>query len=284
MPVDISDMSPIEQWKKLALTINENYRKVSGFVVIMNLRYLPHIAAGLSYSFENLAKPVILTGGVRQIYMCNNDSSPNLSGSLLLASFFHIPEVGVFSNGKLLRGNRVIRSSCNSTGAFDSPNYPPLATVDSEISIHWDKILNLPIASEEFGINLNFNEDVEHFVVTPELNDVTIEEVYSSFTPSEDPDGFRRRGVIMESFGNGNIRKGSRLYKIIGDYKEKGCLTFNVTQCHQGSVLDFEVNAAINAGAINCGDLVPPAAFAKVSQILSDDVKLAKLGTHCRAD
>lgn len=273
IPVDILNLSIFDKWKKLANIIFENYKKATGFVIISNLRYLPHISSGLSYSFENLSKPVIITSGLRQIYSCNNDSSPNVSGALLLAGYFQIPEVCVFSNGKLFRGNRVTRKSCNKTSAFCSPNYPPLAIVDSEITIFWDRILNLPFGNEEFSINAAFNENVSHLLVTPELNDAKIDQVYSIAGSNKATD-FKRQGVIMESFGNGNIRHESRLAKIIGEFKTKNCLTFNVTQCHSGSVLEFEMNSGVHFGAISCGDLVPPAAFAKVSHILAEDVIL----------
>ena len=39
-----------------------------------------------------------------------------------------IPEVTIFFNYKLLRGNRSTKISCESFLAFDSPNTPPLGT------------------------------------------------------------------------------------------------------------------------------------------------------------
>ena len=78
--------------------------------------------------------------------------------------------------------------------------------------------------------------------------------------------------VIIESYGNGNIHHTSELASIIKAAKEKGLFTFNTTQCHQGTVLDKEPNSAAHFGAINCGDMVMPAVYAKVSQIMASKV------------
>lgn len=252
-------------------SIFSRYNTAAGFVVITPLRYMTQIAAGLSYAFNNLGKPIILTSGLRNMFSWNNDSIPNLSGSLLLSGNYNIPEVCVFANGQLFRGNRTIRLSCDSTEGFGSPNYPPLAILDTEITINWDFIQTPPIPQFNIlSLNRDFNPNIAHLVVTPEINEVALEKVFDT------PKGhFKYKGVIMESFGNGNLRLKSSLVKKIPEVREKGCFTFNITQCHQGSVLSFEMNTAAKLGAINCGDLVPAAAYAKVSQILSHNVPLA---------
>lgn len=64
----------------------------------------------------------------------------------------------------------------------------------------------------------------------------------------------------------------SKLRDWISKGEKQDILTFVITQCHRGSVFSFEKNSAKLLGAINCGDMVPPAVFAKVSQILEDPV------------
>ena len=83
----------------------------------------------------------------------------------------------------------------------------------------------------------------------------------------KDPNNMK--SVIIESYGNGNIHHTSELATIIKNARENSLFTFNTTQCHQGAVLDKEINSAVHFGAINCGDMVMPAVFAKVSQIMA---------------
>lgn len=39
----------------------------------------------------------------------------------------------MFFHGKLYRGNRCLKVDSRSFGAFDSPNFPPIASVESGI-------------------------------------------------------------------------------------------------------------------------------------------------------
>lgn len=202
----------IENWKKLAARIKDDYNQAMGFVIVSPLKHLCHIASGLSYTFENLGKPVILTSGFRRIDFCNNDSSPNLFGSIMIAGNHLIPEVSIYCNDRLLRGNRAVRQSCDSTNLYDTPNYPPLAHISDEVTISWESILNPPFPGEEFSLNLEFSSCIERIVLHPQLNEEVIAEAYEekSLEPmrkaSEDlPLIFINRGVILESFGNGRL-------------------------------------------------------------------------------
>lgn len=69
-----------------------------------------------------------------------NDAVDNLLGSLLVAGHFNIPEVVIFFHNKLLRGNRTTKESTNEMEAFNSPNFPPLATMGVNFDIKWELI------------------------------------------------------------------------------------------------------------------------------------------------
>lgn len=62
-----------------------------------------------------------------------SDGRDNLLVSLMLAGGFVIPEVTVMFGERLLRGNRTVKVSADSLRAFDSPNFPPLATIGINI-------------------------------------------------------------------------------------------------------------------------------------------------------
>jgi len=76
---------------------------------------------------------VILTGSQIPLSELFNDSIDNLLGALIVAGHYTIPEVCLFFNHKLLRGNRSIKASSEEFDAFDSPNLAPLANVGIEI-------------------------------------------------------------------------------------------------------------------------------------------------------
>lgn len=82
---------------------------------------------------EALGKIVILTGSQVPIFDTRSDGLDNFLASLVIAANYSIPEVCVFFGTNLLRGNRTSKMSACSFEAFQSPNFPPLATANINI-------------------------------------------------------------------------------------------------------------------------------------------------------
>ena len=51
-----------------------------------------------------------------------NDAIGNMLGAITIAGHFDIPEVCVFFNNKLFRGNRMIKTDSFGFSPFESPN------------------------------------------------------------------------------------------------------------------------------------------------------------------
>jgi L-asparaginase/Glu-tRNA(Gln) amidotransferase subunit D len=62
------------------------------------------------------------------------DARRNLSVSMLIAGNYDIPEVCIFFNNALLRANRSTKRDNWGFSAFDSPNYPQLALLGSNVT------------------------------------------------------------------------------------------------------------------------------------------------------
>jgi hypothetical protein len=62
-----------------------------------------------------------------------SDGRENLIGALIAAGSLDIPEVCVYFNNKLFRGNRTIKMDNSGLDAFTSPNMAPLALMDISI-------------------------------------------------------------------------------------------------------------------------------------------------------
>lgn len=80
-----------------------------------------------------------------------SDAYDNLLGALIVAGHFTIPEVCVFFNHTLLRGNRSIKASSEEFGAFSTPNLPALATVGTDIG-------RLPSSSNRKSLSLRISD------------------------------------------------------------------------------------------------------------------------------
>ena len=80
-PIDSSDMSPV-RWKQLVKVIADRYDEYDGFVVLHGTDTMSYTASVLSFMFENLTKPIILTGSQLPIGQLRTDGKENLMTSL----------------------------------------------------------------------------------------------------------------------------------------------------------------------------------------------------------
>jgi L-asparaginase len=132
--LDSSNVGPAE-WVMLAKQVQEHYYDYDGFVVIHGTDTLAYTASALSFMLENLGKPVVLTGSMIPMGEVYNDARRNLIISLVFAAQLELPEVVLFFNDRLLRGCRARKLHSTGLDAFDSPNFPPLATVGTAIHL-----------------------------------------------------------------------------------------------------------------------------------------------------
>ncbi|MBQ5644513.1 MAG: asparaginase, partial [Bacteroidaceae bacterium] len=137
-PIDSSDMEP-ELWSRIVTIIEENYEKYDGFVILHGTDTMSFTASALSFMLEDLMKPVILTGSQLPIGALRTDGKENLITAIEIAAAKNsdgtpvVPEVCVFFQEKLMRGNRTTKINSESFGAFDSNNYPPLGVAGTSI-------------------------------------------------------------------------------------------------------------------------------------------------------
>uniref|UniRef100_A0A914RPT8 L-asparaginase N-terminal domain-containing protein n=1 Tax=Parascaris equorum TaxID=6256 RepID=A0A914RPT8_PAREQ len=99
--LDSSDMT-FDDWIRIGKDIRQSYYQYDGFVVLHGTDTLAYTASALSFMFENLGKPI-------PVCEVRSDGRENLIGALITAGNFDIPEVTVYFNNKLLRGNRSVK-------------------------------------------------------------------------------------------------------------------------------------------------------------------------------
>lgn len=210
-------------WAEIAWTIYWNYTLFDGFVVLHGTDSLAYTCSALSFMLRNLGKPVILTGSQSPMLALQNDATDNLLGSLVIAGHFMVPEVCLYFNNKLFRGNRSIKVAASDFAAFDSPNCVPLAvTTSMRTNINW-KLVNRPRNIENFSIQTNL--DTSHVAclrifpgIKPQMMDAVLK-----------LDGLR--GLVLETFGAGNAPEDNAMTKVLADAIQRGIVIVNVTQC-----------------------------------------------------
>ena len=224
---ELLDSSSVDAkgWTLIAQTISRNYRLFDAFVVLHGTDSLAYTSSALSFMLQNLGKPVILTGSQAPMMELQNDATDNLLGSLIIAGHFMIPEVCLFFNYKLFRGNRATKVSADEFAAFASPNFPPLATItSSKTNVFWN-LIHRPTRIKPFSVQTNI--DTAHVAclrifpgIKPEMVDAVLR------VPG-------LRGLVLETFGAGNAPGGpdSAMSRIFTEAVQRGIAIINVTQC-----------------------------------------------------
>lgn len=219
----------VSDWVKIAKTIEENYKKYDGFVVLHGTDTMAYTASALSFMLENLNKTVIITGSQIPLLELKNDAVDNLLGSLLVAGHFNIPEVLVFFANKLLRGNRVTKESTVEMTAFNTPNFQPLGVMGVEFDIDWHHIQRHVYEGPILAFT-EMDNNISLISVSPLLNLKIIENIL-----------LESKAVIIQAYGMGNIpSKNKELLTLLDKaINEKGIIVVILTQCHRGTVNDL---------------------------------------------
>jgi lysophospholipase len=173
--IDSSNMV-IADWIKIAKTIEINYKKYDGFIVLHGTDTMAYTASALSFMLENLNKTVVVTGSQIPILELKNDAVDNLLGSLLVAGHYNIPEVAIFFNNKLLRGNRATKENTIEMEAFGSPNLAPLGTMGVNFEINWEAIQRHTFEGKMEAFT-NMSSDISLISISPCLNMKVIDSV-----------------------------------------------------------------------------------------------------------
>lgn len=281
-PIDSSDMN-IEEWRKLGDVIYKNYDDYQGFVVLHGSDTMSYTGSALSFMFENLTKPIILTGSQLPIGDLRTDAKENLITSLQLAieqenGIPLVQEVCIYFEYQLYRANRTAKMNAEHFEAFNSPNYPPLAISGVHLNIDKNLLWKARVEDPAFAKaeqktapftktnKMNYRPKLVDQVVLLKLFPGITETVVRAICNINN-----LKGIILETYGSGNAPTQPWFVKILKEALENDIRIVNVTQCMGGAVVmgKYETSVQLKKiGIVTGKDITTEAALAKMMYLL----------------
>lgn len=262
---DSSNIDP-DVWIRMAEIIEESYNDFDGFVVLHGTDTMAYTASALSFMLENLGKPVILTGSQLPIGLLRTDGRENLITAIEIAAAVEnglpaVPEVCIYFDNKLTRGNRTTKMSAEHFDAFNSPNYHPLAEVGLHLR-YFNNLISYPAKNQKLIVHKSFDNNVAILKLFPGINRKLVKSIIKT-------EGLR--GLIMETFGSGNAPTYQWFLDDLKQFIDNGGIILNVTQCIGGSVemgMYETSRQMLVAGVISGKDLTSEASVTKLMHLL----------------
>lgn len=270
--LDSSNMTPAD-WVDIARRLLSVYDQYDGFVVLHGTDSMAYSASALSFLLPGLSKPVVFSGSQVPLSFTLSDAPANLVGAIVAAGTLPVPEVCVYFDTKLLRGNRSSKVDANRFAGFDSPNFPPLATIGSVVARnepHWLPMPDTGVSLAEPGNQARRMAALDALPAAlagfsvvmlwlyPGIRASTVSAMLTGTSPAA-------KGAIVLAYGEGNGSTDPDFLDTLSAAVKAGVVLMDNTQVQRGAVLPGAYATGLAAvGAVGAYDMTPEASYAKL--------------------
>lgn len=258
--IDSSNVTP-GFWVKLADTIAAYYSDHDGFIILHGTDTMAYSASALSFMLEGLNKPVIFTGSQLPLGAVRTDAKRNLITTVeIISGKQELPEVCIYFNNQLFRGNRAEKFSANAFDAFQSLNYPKLA--EAGVQLNFNQEFILAKTKKQLRPHLNLEPNIGMMRLFPGITGDWMQYIL------EIPN---LKGLVLETYGSGNAPSADWFIEPLRKAIRKGLFVVNVSQCSGGRVEQgkYETSRRLKEiGVLDGKDMTTEAAVTKLMVLL----------------
>ena len=272
--LDSTNMQPSD-WLLMANKILDVYDKYDAFIVLHGTDTMAYTASALSFLLPKITKPVIVTGSQLPLFyqnpadkndlsiLYNTDAMRNVLGAIKFGTF-EMPEVCLYFDDHLNRGNRVVKSNASQFIAFTSPNFPAIGEYGVLPKVKDELLLPQPKTQDEnvwisttkanvaiIGQNIDSTAIVPFLLFPAYYDEATGKSLLVSLLTNIMNSTPPVKGIVLEAYGEGNVQSYQKMQDTLKSIHGNGTVIVDCTQVFRG---DVNYNAyATGAWLKGCG-------------------------------
>lgn len=272
--LDSSNIQP-EEWQCIARTVAEEYGNFDGIVLTHGTDTMAYTACALSFMLRGLPIPLVITGSQLPMTHLLTDGVGNLRCAFAMACTGQ-PGVFIAFDRHVILGTRAVKVRTFDMNAFESINYPYVASVNANGLVLNESALRP--AGGKFLLKDSICSQIGLVKLFPGLDPGIFDMLLN----------MNYRGIVIEAFGAGGMNFIRRdLVSKLKMMVNAGVVVVVCSQClYERS--DFSIyqtgRKALESGAIEAGDMTTEAAVTKLMWALGQTEDPAEVRRIYRED